>query len=82
MATLSTVVTSIIKPALMIDFGVSLTTLIILQNSKKCHVTVANLDLEGYLALVNSIVADYRVVKTFGKDKLQLRKDEWLKEVS
>ena len=55
--------------------------MIILQNSKTCNATVANLDKEGYIRLVELIVSDYRITKTYGKDTIAQRKGEWLAEV-
>ena len=81
MITASIAVNKIIKPSLIKDFGVALATVIILQNSKKCNVTIANLDKEGYVRLVESIFCDYRVAKTFGQDNIAPKKREWLSEI-
>ncbi|NOY75446.1 MAG: hypothetical protein GXP32_06605 [Kiritimatiellaeota bacterium] len=81
MITASIAVNKMIKPSLIKDFGVALATVIIFQNSKKCNVTIANLDNEGFVRLVEAIFCDYRVVKTFGKDNIAIRKKEWLSEI-
>ena len=81
MITPTIAVNNVIKPSLMKDFGVALTTLIILQNSKKCDLMVANLDRDGYKKLVDSIASDYRVEKTLGEEKVALIKQERLNKI-
>lgn len=78
MTTPSIVVNQQVKPFLVQDLGVALTTLIIFQNSRKCNVLVANLDRDGFRALIEAIVADYRVAKTIGPEKADQKKKEWL----
>jgi hypothetical protein len=74
-------VNNTIKPSLIKDFGVALSTLIILQNSKKCDLMIANLDRDGYIRLVDSIISDYRVAKTLSEDDIALIKRKWLEEI-
>ncbi|MFQ6056107.1 MAG: hypothetical protein ACE5J3_09020 [Methanosarcinales archaeon] len=81
MITPTIAVNSTIKPSLIKDFGIALSTLIILQNSKKCDLMIANLDRDGYIRLVNSIISDYRVAKTLSKDDIDIRKKEWIGEI-
>lgn len=81
MITPTIAVNTVIKPALINEFGVALATLVILQNGKKCDLMIANLDGEGYKRLVNAITSDYRVTKTFSQDKADIMKKEWLAEI-
>ncbi len=70
-----------IKPSLVKDFGIALSTLIILQCSKKCSLMISNLDSQGYAVLVEAISTDYRVAKTLGQGETELRKKEWLSAI-
>lgn len=81
MMTPTIAVNGTVKPALIKDFGVALSTLIILQSSKRCALMISNLDRDGYMRLVETIAADYRVIKTLGKSEVELRKKEWLDAV-
>lgn len=81
MITPAILVNTVVKPSLVKDFGIALSTLIILQCGKKCNVTIFNLDRDGYVALVASIAIDYRVAKTLGQSQANLRMGEWLSAV-
>jgi hypothetical protein len=81
MMTPTIAVNRVIKPSLSKNFGIALSTLIILQNSKKCDSVIASLDREGYRRLVDLISSDYRLTKTLDKDEIALRKRAWLAEI-
>ncbi len=81
MITPTIAVNTIIKPSLVKDFGIALSTLIILQNSKKCNMMISSLDRDNYIKLVELIISDYRVTKTLSKDDIAIRKKKWLAEV-
>lgn len=72
---------NVVKPSLIKDIGVSLSTLVILQKAKERSVTMFALDKDGYAGLVEAIASDERVKKAVGDDGAELRKREWLAAV-
>ena len=67
-----------IKDSLCKDFCIALSTQIILQNVRNCHLNLENLDRDGYIRLIDSIVNDYRAIKPLGNGNADFKKREWL----
>ncbi len=67
-----------IKESLSKDFSAALSEQIILQNVRKSYLDLENLNREGYIKLVESIISDYMAIKPLGNDNADLKKREWL----
>lgn len=74
----ASIVVNKIKESLNKDFCEKLSSQIILQNCKKNHLSLTNLDRAGYIRLVDSIISDYRAIKPLGNNNVALKKREWL----
>ena len=70
-----------IRDSLTKDFCIALSTQIILWNVEKCHLNLADLDRDGYIRLIDSIISDYTTIKPLGNDISNLKKREWLAAV-
>jgi len=71
-------VNTVVKPSLINEIGVSLSTLVILENARKCALNMFTLDRDGYTALIRAVASDERVKKTFGEEGTQAKQQEWL----
>lgn len=78
MDNLSVVINKEVKPVLINKLGIALATLIILQNSKKSNIMVADIDVIGFKKLITDIINDKRVSSVYTKKQLSTLKNKWL----
>jgi hypothetical protein len=74
----ASIVENKIKESLNKDFCESLSSQIILQNCKKNHLNLNNLDRDSYIRLVDSIISDYRAINPLGNNNVALKRKELL----
>lgn len=82
METLASIINKKIKPILADTLGIALATLVILQNSKKLGIIVANINKDGYIKLINAITSDKRVTSNFNVKEIKAKKEKWLKLIN
>jgi hypothetical protein len=77
MKTFSFPVNKIIK-TLNKDFSNAFSTQILLSNSRKCSIDLANIDNDSYCMLVDSIISDYNRISPLGAFDASIIKRELL----